>query len=510
MTRPVDPTRNRRRRLALALSGGGIALAALGLRATAGEPRALLAPFAPKYQWNGTLEYDNFGGAVAGAQDVDKDGTPDIVVGAPWDDPGGLVDAGSAYVYSGKTGTLLRQFHGTHPGDHFGYSVAGAGDADKDGYPDIVVGARDEALGSLQRVGAVYVYSGKTSALLWQFHASGEGDLLGWAVAGLGDVDKDGYADVAASAPYTDPNGKPDAGAVYVLSGHTGAVLYRLDGENTFNPSDSFGLSLAGPGDIDGDTYPDVFVGVPHWDPQADNTNAGGAWLYSGKTGALLHRFAGTHYLDYFGWSVTGIGDVNHDGFGDLAVGAFTLHDGQPQDYYSWKIYGGFYVFSGKDYSQLLRVVSSQPYEYLGNSIAAAGDVDRNGVPDILVGAPHANSNGVFNSGAARVYSIAGTVLQEYKGANRGDTLGWTVAGIGDISSDVIPDVAVGVPNLAVDGAARAGAAIVYASTPTCGGAVVGFNEHGRLAWIDLGILMIPASLLILVARRRARAAEQA
>jgi hypothetical protein len=222
-----------------------------------------------------------------------------------------------------------------------------------------------------------------------------------------------------------------------------------------------------------------------------------------------MHKFQGYHYLDYFGWSVAGVGDVNHDGFPDLAVGSDVLHDGPAGKDYSWKTYGGFYVFSGKDYSQLLRVVASEEYQYLGVSISGAGDFNHDGSTDILVGASNANPNGVMNAGSAFIYSGTGVLLARYDGANRGDFVGYAVAGLGDINADGIGDIAVGVPNLAVSGGTRAGAATVYASTPSCGTIAFAFDGFGRLSSVDLGVLAIPGALMVLAtvrwARRRAR-----
>ncbi len=483
------------------LAAGGVAIAALvpGLMAAR---NSVTAAVAPKFQWNGATEYDYFGGAVSGAGDVNKDGTPDVVVGAPWQDPGGREDAGSVYVYSGKNGALLRQLDGAHDGDHYGYSVAGAGDTNGDGYADILVGARDEWLGAINRVGAAYLYSGKDGSLLWQKHGATQGDLFGWAVAGLGDVNKDGFADVAVTAPYMDPGGRPDAGSVFVLSGIDGSQLFRFDGENTFNVSDNLGISVAAAMDVNKDSYPDVIVGVPHWDPR-NEYNAGGAWLFSGANGATLKKWEGVHYLDYTGWSVAGVGDVNGDTYPDIAVGATVLHSGDPNKFYSWKTYGGFYIFSGADYSQLIRVVAPEEYTYMGNSISWVGDVNRDGKPDVLVGAPNSNPGGVYNGGTAYVYSATGQVLQRYDGVNRGDLVGWAVAGPGDLNADGLGDVVVGTPNLAVSGALRAGSVAVYAPTSGCGAIAVARDARGRIQSVDAGVLAVPFAMLVLVGLRR-------
>src|SRR6185295_16995485 len=106
--------------------------------------------------------------AVAGVGDLNGDGKSDFIIGAPYADPGGLTDGGSAYVYSGATGALLYQKDGTALGDNFGNAVAGVGDVNGDGVADFMVGAQTADPGGIFNAGAAFVYSGATGALLYQ------------------------------------------------------------------------------------------------------------------------------------------------------------------------------------------------------------------------------------------------------------------------------------------------------------------------------------------------------
>jgi len=141
---------------------------------------------------------DQLGVAVAGAGDVNGDGFEDIIAGAT-DGIGNCYEPGTAIVYSGFDGTVLHRLVGDFDGDAFGTAVAGAGDVDRDGFDDVIVGARYDDHTAIFS-GAVKVYSGKTGAVLHAFYGDGEGDRLGYSVAGAGDVNGDGYADVVAAA----------------------------------------------------------------------------------------------------------------------------------------------------------------------------------------------------------------------------------------------------------------------------------------------------------------------
>src|SRR5215510_13005486 len=148
---------------------------------------------------------DQLGVAVAGAGDVNGDGFADVIAGAT-DGVGNGDEPGTAIVYSGLDGAVLYRFVGDFDGDAFGTAVAGAGDVDRDGFDDVIVGARYDDHTAIFS-GAVKVYSGKTGAVLHAFYGDGEGDRLGYSVAGAGDVNGDGFADIVAGAVFDNNNG---------------------------------------------------------------------------------------------------------------------------------------------------------------------------------------------------------------------------------------------------------------------------------------------------------------
>src|SRR6185295_15556233 len=152
------------------------------------------------------------------------------------------------------------------------------------------------------------VYSGRDGSLLRSF-AGSAGEGLGISVAGPGDLDGDGYPDLVLGAYLSDLNGK-DSGAVHVVSGRTGLLIHApLRGASA---GDRFGLSVTGPGDLDRDGVPDIIAGSP---PKAPG---GSVTVYSGRTFSVLHTFGSEGVGDSFGQSVEAAGDVNADGFPDV------------------------------------------------------------------------------------------------------------------------------------------------------------------------------------------------
>ena len=146
-------------------------------------------------------------GPAAGIGDVNGDGFDDVILGLPENSSLGRTAAGSAFVYSGRTGTRLWWIHGAAENDSLGSSVASAGDVNQDGFPDVIVGALGADPGGRTGAGSVFVYSGRNGEQLWQFDGAASADDFGFSISGAGDVNADGFADVIVSAPGADPGG---------------------------------------------------------------------------------------------------------------------------------------------------------------------------------------------------------------------------------------------------------------------------------------------------------------
>ncbi|MDO9016376.1 MAG: FG-GAP-like repeat-containing protein [Deltaproteobacteria bacterium] len=274
-----------------------------------------------------------FGFAVANAGDVNGDGYADLVVGATGGSPGGLGLAGEAYVFHGSAAgigaTAARILGGAARGNEFGRAVAGAGDVNGDGYADIVVGEPYADPGGRMEAGAARVFLGSAegvSAVAARvFNGALGGDLFGVTVAGAGDINGDGYDDVLVGAPYANVAARNDTGAVSVFLGSATGV-----GESAERviegaaAEEHFGSSIASAGDLNGDGYDDVVFGASTASP-GGLVSAGTASVFHGGMAGLsagavrvLTGAAG----DALGSAVAGAGDVNGDGYDDLAVGA--------------------------------------------------------------------------------------------------------------------------------------------------------------------------------------------
>lgn len=271
---------------------------ATGLAAYSPPQNALLGPV-------GGL----FGFAVTGlGGDVDGDGIPDFAAS----DLAGMNGAGSVQVHSGVDGSLLSVVSQGGPGSNFGRDLDRAGgDVNGNGTPDFIVGALGNGVDQL---GRVHVFDGDGTWLrvhVGTVQPDGNGSLLGYSVAGLGDINGDDRADYAAGAPNTGGTGQFH-GALQAFDGASGALLFTDIGAN---PSDRYGFAVARAGDLDADGLFDV---------AASSQNGGYVRAHSGRfcSTTPLYTVSGDPN-ETFGWLALGsLGDLNDDGLDELGVGA--------------------------------------------------------------------------------------------------------------------------------------------------------------------------------------------
>ena len=311
-----------------------------------------------------------------------------MIVGAPQEDPDSSPPAaGRAYVFSGQDGSVL--FELASPNEEtsgqFGDSVSGAGDVDQDGFADVLVGAPSEDTGAGPGAGQAYVFSGQDGSVILELASPNEeeGGTFGYSVAGAGDVDRDGVADVIVGAVNEEPGAQGgcrpgpcpiNAGRAYVFSGRDGNVLLQLLSPNQEERGE-FGISVASAGDVNQDGSADVIVGAKQEDPGTSPVDAGRAYVFSGRDGSLLAEIVSPNEVAQaqFGSSVAGAGDVDQDGFPDLLVAAGVDHR--------------VYVFNGRDMSLLSDLGTPEGALFFGSSAANAGDVNGDGIADQIVGA---------------------------------------------------------------------------------------------------------------------------
>jgi hypothetical protein len=296
----------------------------------------------------------------------------------------------------------------------FGSGFASAGDADGDGVTDFLVGSTPPASGG--SAGVVYVVGGADGRVLTRLTVTTD-RLFGYAVATVGDVDGDGIDDWLVGAPQGGRDAK-DAGGAYLFSGRDGSLLRQIGGDEP-----GFGVCVAGVGDWDGDGAADYAIGVP---PELRNRTAiGEVRVYSGKNGALLHRFAGDRAGVWFGAAIADVGDVDGDGCHDLAV-AGNYGDAP----------GQVCIYSGRSGARLHAWVDDDPANGFGERVFGAGDVDGDGCADVAVAAP----------GVGRVCLFSGKdghLLRTVVGEGQ-DRFGQSLAGGIDLDGDGVPDLLVG------------------------------------------------------------------
>jgi hypothetical protein len=393
---------------------------------------------------------ETFGCSVASAGDVNGDSYADVIVGA-YQSGTAANPAGRAYIYFGGPRADDRPdvtLTGEAAGDAFGVSVASAGDVNRDGFADVIVGAyENDAQGA--NAGRAYIFfGGPTMDAKPDVVLSGEaaGDAFGYSVAGAGDVNHDGYADVVVGAYENSARGA-GAGRAYVFYGGPKPDVVAdaiLNGEAA---GDRFGISVAGAGDVNGDGFDDVVVGA--YQNDAGGIDAGRSYVYFGNAARLSDRpsavMTGAAAGDAFGFCVSGAGDVNKDGFADVVVGAYHNNAGG-------KDAGRAYVFNGG------KSVSTSPDavftgeaagDAFGYAVGAAGDVNGDGYADVVVGA---YGNDAGGSAAGRAYVYLGGATPDpvadwlLTGDMTLDNLGFAAAGAGDVDGDGYADVVVGAP----------------------------------------------------------------
>ncbi len=360
----------------------------------------------------GEVEHDSAGYSVSGAGDVDGDGIDDILLGANGVDTANS-EAGAAYLVLGSiTGVLSlaeagAKLLGEETYDRAGLSVSGAGDVNADGYADLLVGSdlHDDN-------GTAYLVLGPVSgesSLSGYFSLSGTyaDDHAGWAVSGAADVNADGFDDVLVGA-FGNDSGGVDAGAAYVV---LGPISHSMSLENADasivgeESGDRLGFTLSDAGDLDGDGFHDIILGAYQHD-----SSSGAAYVFRGPVSG---------YRDASSADATMLGET--------------------------------------------------PYDDAGYSVSGAGDVNGDGLDDVLVGA-----TGVSTSvqGAGAAYLVLGpATASEFSlayaqarilGENQYEPAGFSVSGAGDVDGDELDDVLLGLPDSSLAGRESGAAYLVY------------------------------------------------
>jgi len=350
-----------------------------------------------------------FGYDVQTAGDVNADGFADVLVGAQFYD-GANPKEGRAYLFLGGASGVVAAadwaFGGPGPNDYMGRGVSGAGDVNADGYSDVILGAPSATFDDTNE-GIAYAFYGRRSGLNYlaaQIRTiADESAHLGQSVAYAGDLNGDGLGDIVAGAYAYDGNWV-DEGTFLVWhgattkDGHIEYVAQRYGSE----PGEFFGISTGRAGDVNGDGYDDLIAGAPLHD--GTFTDGGAAYIYFGSESGIpttpQWTTLGEAETAWYGYSTSGAGDVNGDGFADVLVGSVAY-----TNTLTWQ--GKAYLYFGSETGPSLTpdwsIEGGTENDLLGQNVTAAGDVNGDGFSDIAVSAPNYTGN-LDNEGAVFVY----------------------------------------------------------------------------------------------------------
>ena len=426
---------------------------------------------------------DHFAISIRNMGDLDGDNINDIMVGTRGDDTIYFIQ-----LSADGTPKATTELHGRDviptlyaPSDHFGWSVANIGDLDNDGTPDIAVGSPGTRAGGAP-TGYVEILlmnsdgTVKSATLINGDTPNGPalavGDRFGASVSGIGDLDGNGAVDIAVGAPGHFENSE-STGDAYILFMNNDATIKStvdLGASNTTTngpvlvANDRFGESVSTIGDIDGDNITDIIVGAPGHAVRGVATgdayilflNADGTPKSTVEIGVDTPNGPAIAVGDRFGWSATGIGDLDGDGTPDIAVGApgriigstvaGTIHiilltpDGTPKT--------SITINDNTPNGPSTLEVGDR----FGSSIGTISDLDNDGIAEIVVGALgdlvvgtgkvhilFPNSDGTLKDSA-----VIDTETPNGPTLAPGDHFGASVAGLGDLDGNGAPEIIVG------------------------------------------------------------------
>ncbi|MCP4362237.1 MAG: hypothetical protein GY796_29880 [Chloroflexi bacterium] len=378
-------------------------------------------------------QYDYAGLAVSSTGDVNGDGFDDFMIGAYSNEDAGIT-GGKAYLILGKASGWAMDTSLTNAdasflnegADYVGWSAAGAGDVNNDGYDDFLIGAWGAKGDVGQSAGVAFLILGKTTG--WATNtslATADASFVGeaarhWAsysLSGAGDVNNDGYDDFLIGAPKSNENGL-QVGQVYLILGQATGWTFNTSlslADASFlsaNAGDLIGMAVSGAGDVNNDGFDDILI-----DAWGNNAETGQVYLFLGGAGGwamdtLLPQadasFVGENEYDRAGHALSALGDLNGDGFDDFAIGSPGNDDGGSN---AGKVYvilgqGSGWTMGASLADAYAAYWGEAPHDRAGNAIAGVLDATGSGSVSLLVGAPGNDEGAPGDYNAGKVYHV--------------------------------------------------------------------------------------------------------
>ena len=446
--------------------------------------------------------YDAAGSALSNAGDINGDGLDDLIIGANGANVsyvvfGSFEQFPASFDFSSLNGRNGFVINGINADDRLGYSVSSVGDLNGDGIDDVAIASPDADPSGRTNAGQTYVLFGNASSFPatielttlngsngFTINGINVGDRSGYALSEVGDINGDGFDDLAIGSPDADPNRRIEAGQTYVVYGNSNLPasleLANLNGSNGFiingiDPGDRSGDWIAR-GDINGDNIDDLIIGAFQADPGGIN-DAGETYVIYGNTNGFPQSFDpsmldgsngvvlnGVNADDTSGFYVSAV-DINGDNFDEVIIGAPNADpDGLINAGATYVVFGNEALPPSIDLSTLdgnngFVLNGLAAYDYSGSPVSSAGDINGDGFEDLAIASASADINGNLDVGTT--YIVLGSPLElpvdasvpvnfnnvdtfAIPGVAADDLAGYAISNAGDINGDGIDDLAIG------------------------------------------------------------------